>query len=320
VIKTHLFPLFKNPETNLDKPGDENYICKDADKMPGFPGGERTMMNFIARSLKYPVIEQENGVQGKVEVTFVIDTNGKVKNPKVIRSVSPALDKEALRVIAILPDFIPAEKDGKKVNVYCTLPLSFRLEGEGFRKVGTEKPIVVLDDQKLPEGFNLGIINYEKLSSFKTYLPTSKAKTAELVEKYGAEASHGVTVLVSKKEMPLTEEATRPKDSNGNRIYQVIEQMPVFPEGEIKLMQFIAMNLKYPDSAQKRGIQGRVILRFVVNTTGNIEKAEVVRSLDPDCDKEALRVINSLPVWIPGRQNGVNVSVYYTLPISFKLN
>jgi len=320
VIKTHLILLFKNPVTNLDKPESENNICKDADKMPEFPGGEIAILNFISKSLKYPVVEQENGVQGKGEVRFVVDTNGRVKNPRVIRSVSPALDTEALRVVNTLPDFTPAEKDGKKVDVYCTLPFSFRLEGEGFSNRETEKPIVVLDDQKLPEGFNPRIIDYEKLSSYKTFLPTSKAKTSELIEKYGAEASHGVTVFISKKELPATKETSRPTDSIGNHIYQVIEEMPVFMGGEHKLMKFIEENLRYPKSALADHKEGSVLVRFIVNSIGNIEKPEIMRGLDPDCDKEALRIVNSFPVWIPGRQHGVNVSVYFALPIRFRLN
>jgi len=85
------------------------------------------------------------------------------------------------------------------------------------------------------------------------------------------------------------------------------------------LMSYIAKNLKYPVIAQENGIQGKVILRFVVSKTGVVDKIEVVRSLDPACDKEAVRVVRTLQRWIPGKQNGVNVSVYYTLPIAFKL-
>jgi TonB family protein len=110
------------------------------------------------------------------------------------------------------------------------------------------------------------------------------------------------------------------KDSAGNHIYQVIEVMPEFPGGENKLMSFIAGNLRYPERSQRNNVQGKVIVRFVVNSTGKVEKAEVVRSLDPDLDKEAIRIVNLLPIWEPGRQNGVNVSVWYTLPISFRLN
>jgi len=102
-------------------------------------------------------------------------------------------------------------------------------------------------------------------------------------------------------------------------IYQVIEQMPVFPGGESELLFFISKHLKYPVIAQDNGIQGKVIVRFVVTRTGRIGNPEVVRSLDPYCDKEALRVIKSLPRFIPGKQNGVNVNVYYTLPVEFRL-
>jgi len=104
-----------------------------------------------------------------------------------------------------------------------------------------------------------------------------------------------------------------------DHVYQVIEQMPQYPGGESELMSYIAKNLKYPVIAQENGIQGKVVLRFVVSKSGVVDKIEVVRSLDPACDKEAVRVVKTLQRWIPGKQNGVNVSVYYTLPIAFKL-
>jgi len=103
------------------------------------------------------------------------------------------------------------------------------------------------------------------------------------------------------------------------KVYTVIEQMPQFPGGENELLSYIGKNLKYPIIAQENGIQGKVIVRFVVTKTGAVDKVEVVRQLDPACDREAMRVIRSLPKFIPGKQNGVNVSVWYTLPITFKL-
>ena len=101
--------------------------------------------------------------------------------------------------------------------------------------------------------------------------------------------------------------------------YTVIEQMPVYPGGEGELLTFIGKNLKYPVIAQENGIEGKVIIRFVVSKTGKISNVEVLRSLDPACDKEAVRVVKMLQNWIPGKQNGVNVPVYYTLPITFRL-
>lgn len=101
--------------------------------------------------------------------------------------------------------------------------------------------------------------------------------------------------------------------------YTMVEQMPQFPGGDKELLSYIAKNLHYPTIAQENGIQGKVFVRFVVTATGDVKDVKVMRSLDPYCDKEAIRVIQSLPKWIPGRQNGRNVPVYYTVPITFKL-
>lgn len=104
-----------------------------------------------------------------------------------------------------------------------------------------------------------------------------------------------------------------------NKPYTMVEQMPQFPGGTQELMAYIAKHLRYPVIAAENGVQGKVFIRFVVSATGSVEGVEVVRSLDPNCDKEAIRVIASLPKWIPGKQNGRNVPVYYTVPIMFKL-
>ena len=101
--------------------------------------------------------------------------------------------------------------------------------------------------------------------------------------------------------------------------YTIIEQMPVYPGGEGELLAYIAKTIKYPVIAQENGIEGKVIIRFVVSKTGKISNVEVLRSLDGACDREAVRVVKTLKDWIPGKQNGVNVPVYYTLPITFKL-
>ena len=101
--------------------------------------------------------------------------------------------------------------------------------------------------------------------------------------------------------------------------YTMVEQMPQFPGGEKELLSYIAKNLHYPTVAAENGVQGKVFIRFVVSALGIVEGVDVIRSLDPYCDKEAMRVVAALPQWIPGKQNGRNVPVYYTLPIIFKL-
>ena len=97
------------------------------------------------------------------------------------------------------------------------------------------------------------------------------------------------------------------------------EQMPQFLGGEVALMKFIADNLHYPDSAKAKKIQGRVVVKFVVTKTGEIGEVKIVRSKDLDLDKEAVRIVKSLPNFIPGKLNGEVVDMWYTLPIKFKL-
>ncbi len=106
-----------------------------------------------------------------------------------------------------------------------------------------------------------------------------------------------------------------------NRIYEIVEQMPEFPNGGIAgLMSFISKNLKYPTICQESGVQGKVIVLFVVEKDGSTTDFRIVRSVDKYLDKEALRVLSSMPKWIPGKQKGVPVRVKYTVPINFRLS
>lgn len=102
-------------------------------------------------------------------------------------------------------------------------------------------------------------------------------------------------------------------------ICSVAETMPQFPGGEKALMQYISTNIKYPKDAQKSGIQGRVLVSFIVEKDGKISSPEVVRSVHKSLDKEALRVVKSMPKWTPGKLNGKLVRTKYTLPITFRL-
>ena len=105
-----------------------------------------------------------------------------------------------------------------------------------------------------------------------------------------------------------------------DRVYDVVDQMPQFPGGHEKLKEFIEKNKRYPKSLQDCGIQGRVVVTFVVKKTGRISHAKVVRGVDPALDKEALRVVRKMPRWIPGKMGGKNVDVRYTMPVDFRLH
>ncbi len=102
-------------------------------------------------------------------------------------------------------------------------------------------------------------------------------------------------------------------------VYESVEQMPEFPGGEAEMMKFLAQNIQYPLNAARNNVEGRVVLQFVVEKDGRIGDVKIARSVDPELDAEALRVVKSMPNFIPGRQDGKPVAVWYTIPISFKL-
>lgn len=110
------------------------------------------------------------------------------------------------------------------------------------------------------------------------------------------------------------------ESTNKDVIYEKAERMPQFKGGESELYKFIADNLRYPSRAAEAGIQGRVTVKFIVDVNGNILNPKITRRIDSSLEEEALRIVRLMPKWIPGQINGQNVSVYFTLPIQFKLS
>ena len=110
-----------------------------------------------------------------------------------------------------------------------------------------------------------------------------------------------------------------PKPEVSNKVFDVVEEMPSFPGGQGALMAFLSSNIKYPVVAQENGVQGRVIVGFVVERDGSITDVKVMRSVDPSLDREAQRVVKAMPRWKPGKQNGSAVRVKYTVPVVFRL-
>ncbi len=127
-----------------------------------------------------------------------------------------------------------------------------------------------------------------------------------------AEATEETEVVIA----PVIEEK---KEEVEEEIFMVVEKMPEFPGGDLGLRKYIATHVKYPNVARESGIEGKVYLRFCVTSTGAVSKVTVLRSVDPLLDKEAVRVIKSLPKWTPGEQRGRKVNVWYTVPINFQL-
>ena len=178
-----------------------------------------------------------------------------------------------------------------------------------YKATAPEKqPIYILDGGRIDlETFNH--IDPKEIAS------VTVLKDQPAVDQYGEEARDGVIIITLKKEV---EEVFTPVERDPE-FFDVVEQMPEFPGGANALFEYLAKNIHYPKEAAEKKIQGRVILTFVVEKDGSISRVKVVKSVEASLDQEAIRVVKSMPKWTPGKQNGKNVAVKYTIPMTFRL-
>lgn len=233
----------------------EDEIYDVVDVSPSFPGGEKALVSWLMENLKYPATAMDEGIQGKVLTSFVIANDGSVVMPKIVKSVDPLLDAEALRVILSMPKWSPGKQKGKPVYTRYTFPVTFRLSGDEA-------------EEKVPE----------------------EVEQKDLSEGDGA-----------------------------TEVFETVEQNPSFTGGEQELMGWLSKNMKYPTTAMENGIQGRVLVKFVITKDGSIVEPEIERPVHPLLDAEAMRVVLSMPKWEPGKQKGKPVRVRFTLPLTFRL-
>ncbi|WP_321515634.1 TonB family protein [Marinifilum fragile] len=235
-----------------NKKFDPDEVFVIVEKMPQFPGGRTALKKFIKESTVYPKIAKENGIKGRVFVTFIITKEGKIGKTRVVRGVDPSLDKEAIRVIKSMPDWTPGMQNGVAVNVSYTFPVNFG--------AGKEKTEILKIKKKDGETF-----------------------------------------------------------INGKKAFTAVDDMPNFPGGHLEIQKFLARNTVYPKEAQEKGEQGSVFVSFLIDKEGKVSDTKIVRGVAPSLDKEAIRVVNLMPQWEPGKKDGKPVNVLYTVPINFKL-
>ena len=170
-----------------------------------------------------------------------------------------------------------------------------------------KKPIVLLEGHR---------ITYETFTRMDPdeIASITVLKDQPAVDQYGEEARNGVILITTKKGV----EVFTPVEQNPE-YFDVVEQMPEFPGGAQALFGFVAKNIRYPKAAEDAGIQGRVIVTFVVMKDGSIGEVKVAKGVSPELDGEAVRCVKSMPKWKPGMQKGQAVNVKFTMPISFAL-
>ncbi len=183
------------------------------------------------------------------------------------------------------------------------------------------------DEPEQVEALKEEILNTEKFTEFIIVKDEEavEVRTDEEARKSDTAIGHvdfdegtdDLNIVREHKDEVIVEEK-RP-EPEPDQVFQSVEQMPQFPGGDAELLKYISSHIKYPTMAMENNIQGRVVVQFVVTKTGAIGEVKVVRSKDPDLDREAVRVVKSLPNFIPGKMNGQAVNVWYTLPVNFKL-
>ena len=186
-------------------------------------------MKFLINNIRYPEEAIKDTIEGRVVLRFIIKSDGSVDDVAVVKGLYPACDSEAVRVVKMMPNWIPGQQNGNPINTRYSLPVTFRL-------------------------------------------PTDSAVV-----------------------------------------------MPQFPGGNKALLNFLGKNVNYPFDAMRNNIQGRVTVNFLVMADGTISDVKIVQSVHPSLDKEAIRVVKSMPKWIPGTKNGEPAEIYFTLPVIFKM-
>ena len=165
-------------------------------------------------------------------------------------------------------------------------------------------PVIKKDEEVKPDE---ELKTQDELMSTKTAIGTFDVK--------GNDDANG-EILKAKE---VIAEPEPPKHEEENKVFDIVEQQPLFPGGPTALMKYLSDNTKYPVVAQENGVQGRVTVQFVVEKDGSISDVHVLRGVDPSLDKEAVRVVKSMPRWTPGKQNGITVRVNYRVPVLFRL-
>lgn len=322
-----------------------------ADEMPQFPGGIGQLMKFLGTNIKYPKDAVDKKLEGRVIVSFVVYRTGETGDFNIIHSVDPSLDAEAIRVLGMMPKWTPGKLKGQNVNVKYTIPVTFRLN----KKTKVEKTstpdaqevfMVVEEMPEFPGGLAelmkfLGAnIKYPKeavdkriqgrvtvsfvvdktgetrdfniIRSLDPILDAEALRVLKEMPKWTPGKQRGEAVSV-KYTVPVTFRLPKEDKAQAN-----ITQ-PVYADGESGLMKHLSMNVKYPAKAQESNTQGKVIVRFVVNTQGNVENIQIEKGVSKELDAEVTRVVSTMSKWTPGKENGKDVAMNVTLPFIFKL-
>lgn len=175
-------------------------VFQVVEQMPKYPGGNQAMFKYLGENIKYPAKAQQDGIQGRVICSFIVNVDGSIADTKIVRGIEPNLDAEAIRVINAMPNWEPGMQRGNLVRVKYTLPINFQLSGDKAQKnenplnaVMVNKPLIILDGVTQPAEFDLNKINPNNIDNIEVF------KEASATDKYGESGKNGVIKITSKK-------------------------------------------------------------------------------------------------------------------------
>ncbi len=271
--------------------------------------GSWTDLVFAGRNQSYGAYTLRKGT-GKRNVISIIAVIVLVVLCQIGLTIKKAADAEARRRAAMteVVELSKLQQPKKKAEVKQTKKVNVEPEKVVERVKSSIKftaPVIKKDAEVKPEE---ELKTQDELLSTKTAIGVLDVKGND--EKGGA---------VLKLKEAVTQPEPKAAAEVEEKVFDVVEQMPSFPGGPSALTRYLNDNVKYPVVAQENGVQGRVVISFVVERDGHITDVRVVRSVDPSLDREASRVVKNMPNWIPGKQNGSAVRVKYNVPVSFRL-
>ncbi len=300
---------------------------EESERLPSFPSGEMARIKFIEDNIQYPLAACRNKIEGKVDVEFWVDTTGKLRGISVCKRLGYGYDEEACRIFKIMPDWIPAKSNGQLVNKEMRITINFILTDDLIKKSKTahenylnareqytksnyEETIELLDYsvEEFPD-FNEALIlrgqaYYNLNDSINACNDWKSAFYGGYTQIYGPLL---LNCNINVEDIKLYDD----------QIFTVPEEMPEFPGGKEVLQNYLIENIEYPVDAYLNQKEGRVFLTFIVEKTGNITDVRVLRGIGHGCDEEAIRTIQNMPNWNPGKLRGIPVRVQYNLPILF---
>jgi len=382
-VRTSVVLPLKFSLSGGDSPLDKDQVFTVVENPPKYPGGNEAMVAYLQKAVVYPAEARKQKLEGTVFVSFVVETDGRISSAKVLRGIGGGCDESALSAVQNMPPWEPGTQRGKAVRVQYNLPIKFNL-GNNKEKASTyqvpadrnkiqddvftvvEKVPVFKGGQEALTEYMKSAVVYPDLAKkdkiegtvYVTFVVEKDGKVSEAKVLRGIGGGCDESALAAIQHMPAWEPGMQhgqpvrvqfnipvkfgldnqdkptpstsiktnssaennQKEVTDNEVFVVVEEIPEFPGGEAARLQYIAGNIQYPQSARAKGIEGIVYVTFVVSKDGKVTKAKVLRGVYPSLDAEALRVINSMPDWKPGRQHGKPVNVQFNVPIKFSLS